>query len=291
MMRWLARRTGDAVATALVAAVVLLALMHLLPGDPLTALLRDRPADPAVVAALRARWGIDRTLLQTIGAFFVGLVHGDLGVSLSEQRPVLTVLGERIGPTLLLGGLTLLIDFTLGLAIGVWTALHPASIRARLASAATIIGYALPAFVVGLTLVWLFAIRLRWFPAAGLSDPLLSPQASVLTVLIDRLRHLALPLATMVIATTRDSVAAAAQRGARDRGTTVGARRACAGRAPVLRGVAPLLAAGAHADRHALRPLAADAGGRRGVRGVRVCAGRAWDPCWRRRRSTATSRW
>jgi peptide/nickel transport system permease protein len=199
--RWLVRRSVQAAATALVAAVVLLVLMHVLPGDPLTALLRDRPADPAVVAALRARWGIDRTVLQTIGAFFAGLVHGDLGVSLSEQRPVIVVLGERVGPTLLLGSLTLLIDFTLGLAIGVWTALHPASLRARIASMLTIVGYALPAFVVGLVLVWVFAIKLRWFPAAGLSDPLLSPDASTCAALLDRLRHLALPLATMVIAT------------------------------------------------------------------------------------------
>ncbi|HEY3934822.1 MAG TPA: ABC transporter permease [Gemmatimonadales bacterium] len=248
MIRWLASRTTEAALTAAVAFVVLVILLHLLPGDPLTAVLRDHPADPAVVAALRHRWGTDRTVWQSLIAFGAGLAHGDLGVSVSEQRDVLVVISERLPATLLLGGLTLLIDFTAGLAIGVWSALHPDSIRARLAGAITVVGYALPAFVVGLVLVWIFAVKLGWFPPSGASDPLLSPGAGVGTIVADRLRHLALPLATLVIATLAvplrqqrtSALAAAAQ-------PWVLAARA--------RGVRPGVVAWRHCWRPALTPI------------------------------------
>lgn len=200
MTGWIVRRLAIAVVTVLAATIVLIALLHLLPGDPLAVLIGDHPADPAVVAALRTQWGTNRTLWQTIAAFFGGVAHGDLGVSLSEQQPVIAVLRQRIGPTLLLGALTLLIDFTVGLALGLWAALRPRSWRARLASGITIAGYAMPAFAVGLVLVWIFAVHLRWFPAAGFADPLLSPDAPAWTVVHDRLRHLVLPLTTLVIA-------------------------------------------------------------------------------------------
>ncbi len=201
MLRWLLRRSVDALLTALAAAVLLVVLVHYLPGDPLAAIIRDRPATPEVLAALRQHWGTDRTLPQVLAAFFRGLAHGDLGMSLSEQRPVTTVLLEHLGPTVLLGGLTLLLDFTIGLALGLWTALHPDSLRSRITSALTLVGYALPTFVIGMLLVWLCAVVWHWFPAAGMADPLLAPGAPAGVILLDRLRHLALPLAAMVIAT------------------------------------------------------------------------------------------
>jgi peptide/nickel transport system permease protein len=199
--RWLLRRSLDALITALAAVIVLIVLVRLLPGDPLTAILGDRAADPATRAMLQERWGTDRTLMQSLASFFGGLLHGDLGISLTEQRPVTTVLAERLGPTLLLGSLTLLIDFTVGLALGVWSALHPDSLRARVLGVFTLIGYALPSFVVGMLLLWIFAVKLGWVQSGGLIDPLLASDAPATAVLADRLKHLVLPLAAMVIAT------------------------------------------------------------------------------------------
>lgn len=201
MSRWLIRRTFDALITAFIAVIVLIILVRLLPGDPLAVLLGDRPAEPAVIAALQERWGINRSLAQSIISFFAGLVHGDLSISLSEQRPVSTLLAESLGPTMLLGSLTLLIDFTAGLALGLWSALHPDGFRARLIGAGTVIGYTLPSFVIGTVMIWLFAVKLHWFDASGLSDPLLASNAATGAVLLDHLKHLALPLTTMVIAT------------------------------------------------------------------------------------------
>ena len=248
MKRWLWSRTVDAILTAIVAMIVLIMLVRLLPGDPLTAILGDRPADPATRAALEHRWGIDRNLLQSVTSFFTGLMHGDLSISLSEQRPVTEVLAERLPPTLLLGALTLLIDFTVGLALGVWSALRPDSRRARLIGAFTLVGYALPSFVVGMLLTWIFAVKLGWLQTGGMADPLLPDDASRAAVLVDHLKHLVLPLAAMVIATLaiplRQQRSAALEAAAQP---WVLAARA--------RGVSPARVAWRHCWRPALTPI------------------------------------
>jgi peptide/nickel transport system permease protein len=246
--RWLLRRTLDALLIAIAAVIVLVLLVRLLPGDPLTAILGDRAADPATRAALEHQWGIDRTLLQSVASFFTGLLHGDLGMSLSENQPVATVLAERLPPTLLLGSLTLLIDFTVGLALGVWSALHPDSLRARVLGAFTLIGYALPSFVVGTLLVWVFAVKLGWLQTGGIADPLVASDAAASVILVDHLKHLVLPLAAMVIATLaiplRQQRSAALEMAAQP---WVLAARA--------RGVSPFWVAWRHCWRPALTPI------------------------------------
>ncbi len=245
---WLVRRSADAAISAVIAGVVLVAIVHLMPGDPLAAILGDRPSDAATIAALRERYGIDRTLPQAIGDLARGLMRGDLGLSLSAQRPVADVLRERIGPTLLLGALTLLVNFTVGLALGVWSAMRPRTLGSRMLSAATVVAYALPGFAVGMVLVWVFAVQLSWLPAGGFSDPLLPIDAPVSLVLRDRLEHLALPLLTLVIATLavpiRQQRAAALVSAAQP---WVQAARA--------RGVSPALVAWRHCWRPALTPV------------------------------------
>ncbi|MEO5799916.1 MAG: ABC transporter permease [Gemmatimonadales bacterium] len=248
MNRWLLRRGADACVTALLAAVALVVLVHLMPGDPLTALVGENGATPEQLAALTARWGTDRPLLTKVVEYFAALFHGDLGYSMTRGIPVTTVLRERLGPTLLLGSLTLLVDFTIGLALGLWTALRPESWRARAVSALSILGYAIPSFVAGMLLVWLFGIKLRWLPVAGYSDVLLPMDADAGTVLLDRIKHLILPLAAMVIATI--AVPLRQQRAA-----ALAVVNAPWVRAARARGVSPAAVAWRHCWRPALTPV------------------------------------
>jgi peptide/nickel transport system permease protein len=246
--RWLLRRGVDALVTALLAAVVLVTLVHLLPGDPLTALVGENGATPEQLAALTARWGTDRPLLTKVIEYFAALARGDLGFSMTRGIPVTTVLLERLGPTLLLGSLTLLVDFTLGLALGLWAALHPDTLRARFLGAVTILGYAIPSFVAGMVLVWLVGIKLDWLPVAGYRDVLLPMNAGFGAVMLDRLKHLILPLTAMVIATI--AVPLRQQRAAAL--TVVNAAWVRAARA---RGVSPAAIAWRHCWRPALTPI------------------------------------
>lgn len=201
MSRWLLRRFLGSAVVILLGSAIIVALVHLLPGDPLAALIADRGLSPDARAALEARLGVDRSLPAVMADFFSSALHGDLGRSIISGRPVTTIVVEHLGPTLLLGGLTLIIDFSLGIALGLASAVRPESRTARWLDRLTLVGYTLPAFVIGLVLAWLFAVTLHWFPAAGYSDPLLADNAGVMASLADRIHHLVLPLATMVIAT------------------------------------------------------------------------------------------
>lgn len=235
-MPWLVRRTLDAVVMTVLGTAVLFLLVRVMPGDPLVAILGERSVDPATAAGLRARFGLDTPLPAALFDFLRHAVQGDLGRSIATQQPVTVVLAERLGPTLLLGSLTLLVSFTAGIALGLWSALHPTTRRARALTTLSVLGYALPTFVVGLALVWFGAVRLGWFPAGGASDPLLARDASGVLVVGDRLRHLALPLLTMVLTTI--AVPLAQQRSA-----ALGTASAPWVRAARARGVAPAIVA------------------------------------------------
>lgn len=248
MTAWVARRAVDAVVSAAGAILLLVALVHIMPGDPLAVILGDRPADAATVARLRERYGIDRSLPQALGDFARGVLHGDLGIALSEQRPVTTLLREHVGPTLLLGSLTLLVNFTVGLALGLWWALHPGTVRSRIVGAATVVGYALPTFAIGMVLVWIFAVELSWLPAAGSSDPLLAADAPLSRALADRLEHLVLPLTAMVLATIAVPI-----RQQRSAALAVAAQPWV--RAARARGLSPAVVAWRHCWRPALTPI------------------------------------
>ncbi|MEO8478892.1 MAG: ABC transporter permease [Gemmatimonadota bacterium] len=201
MIRWVVRRLISAGLVIVVGITLLVALVHSLPGDPLTAIVGERALDPDSRRVMEHDLGIGRPLPVVITTYFQDALHGDLGTSLAERRPVTTILAERLGPTLVLGGLTLLVDFTLGLLLGVWSALHSKSRLARLLDTLTLATYTVPGFVIGLVLIWWFAVHWHWFPPAGIADPLLPVDAGITTVALDRLRHLALPLVTMVLAT------------------------------------------------------------------------------------------
>lgn len=252
-MPWLARRSLDAVVMTTLGIAVLFILVRAMPGDPLVAILGERSVDPAQAAALRARFGLDVPLPAALLGFLRHALTGDLGTSFASGEQVTAVLRSRLAPTLLLGGLTLLVNFTLGLALGLWSALHPTTRRARVLAAATVIGYALPTFVVGVTLVWFGAVRLGWFPAGGLADPLLPLGAGATAVVRDRLHHLALPLLTLVLATIAVPIA-------QQRSAALGTAHAPWVRAARARGLSPMAVAWRHVWRPALSPVITLAG-------------------------------
>lgn len=202
MSSWLLRRTLSAAVTLLLALTLVFLLMRLTPGDPLSRLGEDRPLPPEAVAALRARYGLDRPLAAQFGAFVGGALRGDLGVSIEHTgRPVRELLAQRLPPTLLLGGTALLLNFTLGLWIGVWQAARRGSPADHLASLLTLVAYALPSFWVAMLLARWFGAELRWFPVGFMSSATLPPDAPALRRAADVLWHLVLPAVTLSLGT------------------------------------------------------------------------------------------
>jgi peptide/nickel transport system permease protein len=194
---WLVRRSLQALLTLILAIVLLFLLTHLLPGDPLAREGLTNALTPAQRAALAARYGLDRPLLSQLAAFLAGLVRGDLGTSIEYGRPVTGLLLERLPATLLLGGTVLVLNFTLGLWLGVRQAVRKGTAVDRWLTTLSLAGYAMPSFWLGLVLAGWVGVRWHLLPAAGMRDPVLTGSGVVLAT--DVLRHLVLPAATLSI--------------------------------------------------------------------------------------------
>jgi len=190
---------------ALVLAVVTVAfvLLQLAPGDPARAWVGPT-ASAADLEAARHALGLDRPLPIRYLTWLADFVRGDWGMSLARQRPVTAVLGAALPATLLLSGASLLVTYVGGIIVGLLQAVKRARPLDTLLTTATVVVYGLPAYWVALVLVLIFAYgaaRFGWpawlqFPAMGvqsLDADFLSPGAQVL----DRLRHLTLPLTTL----------------------------------------------------------------------------------------------
>jgi peptide/nickel transport system permease protein len=191
---YLLRRLGLALALLWVVATVLFFSIHLLPGDPALLILGGdaAQASPEQIARVRARLGLDRPLLVQYVGWLGRVLQGDLGTSLLDDRSVATDLANRLPRTL-----QLVVPATgLAVMVGVPLGIFAARRRGRLADPATsalaLTGFSMPVFVVGMILVLVFSLRLRWLPPAGYV-PLGEDPAGFL-------RHLALPVLALAAA-------------------------------------------------------------------------------------------
>lgn len=186
MAQTILSRIGQALLLLLLASLVAFALLRFAPGDP-GALLYGPNASPQDLAQLRERWGLDAPLHVQYLHWVANAATGDLGRSYVDGRPVLAVIAERIPATLLLAFTALLLATVVGVGLGVVTATHRASWLDRLGTLLATALYSTPAFWLGVLLIFLFSVRLGWFPAGGMR----APGAAVDPA--DLLRHLALP--------------------------------------------------------------------------------------------------
>lgn len=153
------------------------------------------------VAQLRALYGLDQPLHRQFVEFVRGVSKADLGTSIEHGLPVTTLLASRVPATLLLGGAAILLNFTLGLWLGVRQAERRGSREDHALTVLSLAGYATPSFWLALVLAWLVGIRLGWLPVAGMRNPLLSPDAPWTARALDVAAHLVLPALTLSIVT------------------------------------------------------------------------------------------
>ncbi len=196
MAAWLLRRLVAAAAIVFAVVTLVFFAIHLAPGTPFLP-SGDRPLDPAVEAALRTRFGLDRPLGVQYVSYLAALARGDLGESFSQQRPVVLALEEAVPNTVVLAVTALAIDLLLGLAIGAVQAAYARRRLDTLLTHTTLFVYSLPTFWLGLVLLLVFGQMLHWLPVGGVTDPVLHGSLPFAGRLADRLRHLALPALTL----------------------------------------------------------------------------------------------
>jgi len=169
-MRLVGRRLLMTVPTLVGVLVVAFFLLNVAPGDPVAAMVGER-ADPATIARLRAELRLDEPLPAQFGHYLWGVVRGDLGHSYITQRPIAQDLAERFPKTVQLALAAMALAALSGITLGVLSAVRPGGPVDRLAMLVSYVGVSFPVYWVGLLLILLFAVTLRWLPPSGSGGP------------------------------------------------------------------------------------------------------------------------
>jgi peptide/nickel transport system permease protein len=190
MLGYLLRRLLHAVPIALAVTVLCFSLVHLAPGDPLSAVL---PADASqeVVDSVKAQYGLDRPVPVQYALWLGRAVQGDLGQSIASGRPVQQEIAKAIGNSLILAGLAAVLAFSVGGLLGIAAGYRQGSATDRVLSAFAIAGVSVPHYWLGIVLVAIFSARLNWLPAMGAG-----PEGSDSGLAL-RLQYMLLPVLTL----------------------------------------------------------------------------------------------
>src|SRR6056297_392016 len=168
---YLLQRIVGVVVTVLFVAITIFLMVRVLPGDP-ARVIAGVLASEQDVERIRAQLGLDQPLPVQAEIFLRDLVQGDLGVSARTSSPVVEEIGARLPATLTLAAAGMLMAIAIGVPLGAWAAARAGSLGDVLVSTLVLFGISLPVYWLGLMLIILFSIRLRWLPAAGAEGPL-----------------------------------------------------------------------------------------------------------------------
>lgn len=194
MSRYLAGRLGETLLVTLLMSFLIYALIGLMPGDPIDLMLNADPRlRPEDAARLRSLHGLDVPLSERYLNWLTAALGGDFGYSRLYAQPVLEVLGPALGNSLALLGTSFVLALAIAIPTGVFAALRPQSIADHAINLLCFAGISVPPFWLALLLIMLFAVTLGWLPAGGVAT------VGVGGVL-DWLRHLVLPVATLTLA-------------------------------------------------------------------------------------------
>lgn len=168
MMSYLARRILAAVVTIFITTVAVSMLIHLVPGDPVQIMYaQSQGTTPEQLEQVRRSLGLDRPLVEQYVMYMTRVLQGDLGYTIRGEQPVLDLLLLRLPNTLLLAGTALAIAVAIGMTCGFIAAYRRGSWIDTGLMTSAILGVSMPHFWLGLILLFLFAVKLQWFPVAG----------------------------------------------------------------------------------------------------------------------------
>ena len=168
MIGYTVQRIGVAILIVLLATTALFVMIQFVPGDPANVMLGPR-ATPELKEALRERLHLNDPIYIQIYYFFLGLLQGDLGVDLTSNRPVTSIIAEQAPYTATLV-ISVLLVALMGIPIGTYAAVHRGGSFDQISGVVSVSIIAVPPIVIGLYLILLFAIQLRWLPAIGAGE-------------------------------------------------------------------------------------------------------------------------
>ena len=195
MHRYIIKRLILMIPVLLGISIIVFFIMALIPGDAAQAILGSF-ATPENVARLRAELGLDKPLVQRYFIWLGNIVQGDFGRSYSLDRPVIDEVLDRLGPTMLLAGTSLILASILGMFAGIVAAIKQFGWQDAAFTFVVLIGISTPSFWLGLMFVLLFSLQLGWFPVSGMTAVVGGGG------FLDVVRHLVLPSVTLAVVVT-----------------------------------------------------------------------------------------
>ena len=166
MIKYIGKRLLALIPVLLVVSVVIFLLIHLIPGDPAAAILGEQ-ATPEQIAALRETLGLNRPLAVQYFRWLAGIFRGDWGKSLFMQGTMLEILSDHMVPTLQQTAVAVAFATLVGVPLGLIAAIRRGRPADRVISSFATVGVSMPSFLMGLGLVLLFSVNLRWLPSSG----------------------------------------------------------------------------------------------------------------------------
>lgn len=185
MFNFILRRVLQIIPTVAVIALIIFVIFSVVPGTFANSLFSDgrNAADPALIARMNEQFGLDKPVYERFFAYVYDLAHFDLGTSFRTRRPVVELIGERMGASLYLAVAAMVFAIVVGMPLGFLAALRPGSVLDTTTMVGAVSGLSLPQFWLGLILMYVFALKLNWLPSFGYGD--------------GSLRHVILPAITL----------------------------------------------------------------------------------------------
>jgi peptide/nickel transport system permease protein len=201
MGSYIARRLLGSIPLVLGIATIIFFVVNLAPGDP-AALYFQQGVPPEVLEQIRRNFGLDQPIHVRYWRWMVAFFTGDFGYSYAHARPVLDIILETLGPTLILAGSTLVLIFVIGVVVGVLQSVRQHRPLDRILSVISLFFYSMPSFWLGLMLMLIFSLKAHeWgWPIALPPTGMTSVDHEFMSFgeqMVDRLRHLVLPVLTL----------------------------------------------------------------------------------------------
>lgn len=204
MLRLIGMRIAAAVPVVLIVATIVFLLLRLSPGDPATILAGDT-ATPQAIASIRTDLGLDRPLPVQYFIWLEEMAHGNFGISVLSKQPVMALIRDRLEPTLVLAFSAIIVTVLLAVPLGALAAWKHNTWVDRAVMALSVIGFSVPAFVIGYILILTLAVWADLLPVQGYVSPFVDPVGALQHLILPSLA-LAMVFIALIARITRSSV-------------------------------------------------------------------------------------
>ncbi len=205
MIKFIIRRSLVMIPQLFLLSLIIFFLASAMPGDAVTGAFQNNPnASPEQVEKIREKFGLNDPWYVQYGRWIGKAAQGDLGMSYTHKQPVTTLLQDRLGNTLLLAGVTLLVTYIIAIPLGIIAGRWQDSWADKLIVTYNYISFATPMFVFALLMLFIFSFQLGWFPIGGSVD--IRAEAGTWDYYISKAQHLFLPVMSGALLMTYSTI-------------------------------------------------------------------------------------